>query len=319
MKLIDKPGLYDLSMDAYHGQPTIGPSVSSTTLRTCFDKSPAHAYVGWSGNPEREEGEDINESFDFGRAAHHLFLGEEAFSTQFILRPETLDGAAWQGNRTVCKKWLADQANDGRTVLKGEQIKHIRGMAKSLAKHPLVQAGILNGQIEKSLIWQDAETGLWIKARPDAIPNDGGDFADLKTTVETGFKLDRSVSKFRYDMQAAIVKIACKAVLGFDMTEFSFVFVEKTPPYCVDVLVLSAEDIAKAELDVRTALRTMAYCIKTGDWFGPSGTQRDCRYVGISDYTKNDALLRREFLEREIKPAEVQGYTQAEYLTEARA
>jgi hypothetical protein len=73
-------------------------------------------------------------------------------------------------------------------------------------------------------------------------------------------------------MQAALVKWGCKEVLGRDMTEFSFVFVEKEPPHCVDVLVLDPEDIEAAEHDLRMALRTLAYCLKTGDWFGPSGS-----------------------------------------------
>jgi hypothetical protein len=306
MKLIDKPGIYDLTMEQYHGQPCVGPSVSSTGLRTIHTQSPAHYWVDSSLNPDRDEEEDDSTAaLDLGRAAHHLFLGEADFGKFFTMRPETIEGAAWQGNRTACKKWLSDRANEGITVLKGEQIKHIKGMSKALNAHPLVQNGILNGQIEKSLIWKDEETGIWLKARPDAIPNDSGDFSDLKTTVETGIKLDRSVSKFRYDMQAALVKMGAKAALGIDMTEFSFVFVEKTPPYCVDVLVLKPEDIALAELDIRVALRTLAYCIKTDDWFGPSGTQRDARYVHIGEFTKKDAQARREFLEAEIRPAQM--------------
>jgi hypothetical protein len=72
------------------------------------------------------------------------------------------------------------------------------------------------------------------------------------------------------------------------------------------VLVLDREDIEKAEHDLRAALHTLAYCLKSGDWFGPSGTQRDARYVQIPEYAHNSAVLRREFLEREIKPAAVE-------------
>lgn len=309
---ISKKGVYSLSMADYHGQPCIGPSVSSSGLRTIFSESPAHFWVKSSLNPNAIEQKD-SEAFVFGRAAHHLLLGEDDFSTLFVVRPEEIEGAAWQGNRTVCKKWIADQQKAGRTVLTPAQIEAIRGMARSLAAHPLIDAGILNGDIEKSLIWQDKETGIWLKARPDAIPNDSGDFADLKTTSETGFKLDRSVSAYRYDMQAALTKWACKEVLGIDMEEFSFVFVEKEPPHCVDVLVLDKEDIQAAEHDLRAALRTLAYCLKNNDWFGPSGTQRDARYVSLGEFARNSALARREFLEREIKPAEVQP-TGAEYM-----
>lgn len=309
---ITKKAVYSISMADYHGQCCAGPSVSSSGLRTIFTQSPAHFWVGSSLNPKAIEQKD-SEAFIFGRAAHHLLLGEDDFSSLFIVRPaQAPDGRDWNGNNKSCKEWLEAQTKAGRTVLTSAQIENIRGMARALAAHPLVDAGILNGDIEKSLIWEDKETGIWLKARPDAIPNDS-DFADLKTTSETGFKLDRSVASYRYDMQAALVKWGCKEVLGRDMAEFSFVFVEKEPPHCVDVLVLDPEDIEAAERDLRAALRTMAYCLKTGDWFGPSGSQRDARYVSMGEYARQSALLRREFLEREIKPAEVQP-TGAEYM-----
>src|SRR6185312_6098545 len=110
------------------------------------------------------------------------------------------------------------------------------------------------------------------------------------------------VINYRYDMQAALTKWGAKEVLGIDMADFSFVFVEKDPPYCVDVLVLDKEDIQSAENDLRTALRTLKFCLETGDWFGPSGTQRDARYVSIGEWARNNAVARREFLAREIRP-----------------
>lgn len=312
MAKITKKGVYSLSMAEYHGQPCDGPSVSSSGLRTIFTKSPAHFWVGSSLNPKVEPQADT-EAFVFGRAAHHLLLGEDDFSTLFIVRPSMIEGEPWQGNRKACKNWVSHQQMAGRTVLKPEQIEQIRGMAKSLAVHPLIQAGILNGDIEKSLLWKDEETGIWLKARPDAIPNASGDFADLKTTSDIGFKLDSSVVSYRYDLQACLTKWAAKEVLDIEMADFSFVFVEKEAPFCIDVLVLSKEDIERAEHDLRTALRTLKYCLDSGDWFGPSGTQRDARYVSIPEHAQNAHLLRREFLEREIKPSEIQ-HSEAEYM-----
>lgn len=313
MKKIDKKGVFSLSMADYHSQCCVGPSTSSSDLRTLFKDSPAHMFVRSSLNPGRIP-QPETEAFILGRASHHLLLGEDDFSTLFIVRPEEApDGRDWNGNNKSCKEWLFAQAAAGRTVLTPKQIEAIRGMARSLAVHPLIEAGILNGDIEQSLVWQDKETGIWLKSRPDAIPNDSGDLADLKTTSEIGWGLDRSVVNYRYDIQTALAKWGCKEVLGREMTDFSFVFVETTPPHCVEVLVLDKEDIQRAEHDLRTALKTLKYCLDTGDWFGPSGSQRDARYVSVPDHTKNAHLLRREFLEREIKPAEVQP-TGADYM-----
>lgn len=300
--LISSPGVYEMPIDAYHKQCAVGPSVSSSGLRTILLRSPAHYYVESSLNPDREEPEE-KEAYTLGRAAHHLLLGEDAFSTLFIMRPAELDGAAWQGNRTVCKAWLKAQAAVGRTVLMPSQIEQIRGMAKSLAANPLVAAGILNGDIEQSLIWRDKKTGVYLKSRPDAIPNDSGDFADLKTSVSVGWDLDRDVSKYRYDVQAALTKWAAKEVLGREMESFNLVFVEKKPPHSVDIISLSKEDIEEAEKDLRCAVDTFAWCVANDNWFGPSGTQSDARYVHISEFARKNAEFRRDFLKREIERA----------------
>lgn len=313
MVKITQNGIYRLSMAQYHGQPCAGPSVSSSGLRTIFAKSPAHFWVTSSLNPDAEPQKETD-AFVLGRAAHHLLLGEDDFSTLFVMRPDKFD--SWRSREA--REWREMEEAAGRTVLLPSQIDQIRGMARSLAKHPLIQHGILNGDVEQSMVWLDEESGIWLKARPDAIPNDSGDMADLKTTVETGFRLDYSVFDYRYDMQAALAKWGLKACLGRDMTDFSFVFVEKDAPHCVDILTLDPEDIARAELDLRTALRTLRYCLDHNDWFGPSGTQRDARYVSISERAKLLAGNRREFLEREIAPPQTEGQsgpTAVDYLS----
>jgi hypothetical protein len=101
-----------------------------------------------------------------------------------------------------------------------------------------------------------------------------------------------------------MVKWAAREVLKREMTSFSFVFVEKTPPYCVDVLTLDPADVELAEKDLRVALDTFAWCLEHKNWFGPSGTQLDARYVHISDRAKERAEFRRDFLRREIARAE---------------
>jgi hypothetical protein len=301
---ITKSGIYSgISMDAYHGDLCAGPSVSSSGLRTIFLQSPAHYWVSSYLNPARTEQKD-SAALTLGRAAHHLLLGEDDFSTLFIARPAEIAGKPWQGNRTECKEWIAAQVKAGRTVLVPDQFEQIRGMARALADHPLVRAGILNGEIEKSLVWKDKETGVWLKARPDAIPNESGDYADLKTTSKVGSELDREVSNRRYDVQAALTGIGAREVIGKEMSSFSFVFVESEPPHSVDVLTLDKADIEAAEKDLRAALRTFAWCHKNSNWFGPSGTQLDARYVHISDWARENAEYRRDFLEREIKKAE---------------
>src|SRR5690606_28242727 len=122
-----------------------------------------------------------------------------------------------------------------------------------------------------SLIWQDP-SGAWLKSRPDNIPTGSGLYADLKTTESVSDEaLERSLASFGYHMQAALVGMASEAVLGRQMEEFAFVWVEKSAPFCVRVTVLTGEDLERGRMQLRRSIDTFARCVKSGEWPGPGG------------------------------------------------
>ena len=65
---ISEPGVYSLPIEIYHGQPTVGPSISSSGLRTIWAQSPAHYYVDSPLNPKRAPQPD-RPAFALGRQA----------------------------------------------------------------------------------------------------------------------------------------------------------------------------------------------------------------------------------------------------------
>lgn len=280
--VITEPGLYaGVPIDVYHG-PNLcdGPSISSSGLRRIFSESPAHYWSESPYNPDRVERSEPAHLV-LGRAAHHLLLGEDDFSTLFIVRPEEIGGEKWQGNRTVCKKWLAEQRAEGRTVLTPDQIDVIRGMARSLAAHPLIDAGILNGAIEHTMVWRDKETGIWKKARPDATPNDSGDFADLKTTTSVQREaIERTIADFGYHAQGALICEGYHTLTGNTASTFTLVFAEKAPPFCVRVVTLKDDDLARGERQNAAATKLFAGCMASGEWPGP-GDNNDAEYVSL--------------------------------------
>jgi len=152
-------------------------------------KSPKHFYAKWPYNPNFDPEVEAEESaaFTIGRAAHHLYLGEDDFALQFIERPKKLntkDGYVSMERPPARSCRLPEAAEaGGRTVLTPNDIKIIRGMARSLADEPLA-IDLLQGAVEQTLIAKDPETGIWLKARPDVIPTSDGTFADFKTTVQ---------------------------------------------------------------------------------------------------------------------------------------
>lgn len=269
---IAAPGWYDgIPLDVYHSAKiTEEPSISSSGLRLLWSKSPKHFYARWPYNPADIDDEDDDDSraFIIGRAAHHLFLGEDDFALQFIERPAKIAGLAWQGNRTECKAFLKAQAAAGRTVLTPNDIKIIRGMAHSLADDPEA-VDLLQGAVEQTLIVRDPETGIWLKIRPDSIPTSDGIFADLKTTQSVvDIDLKMTLRKFSYHMQGALIWEVCE-LLGLPFDGFALVFVEKKAPYCTGFIELTDDDLARGRMQNRAMLRQLAKCIDSGVWPGP--------------------------------------------------
>lgn len=302
---ISRPGIYSgLPMrnadgTGYHQNPCVRPSISSTGLRTIFSQSAAHYFATSPLNADAEP-QKTTEPMLFGRAAHHLLLGEADFAKHFVIRPETYrdsEGKSkpWSGGATVCKDWLKEAEAAGLDVLTKEQLVRIRGMAENLKREPLIKAGILNGSIEHSLIWRDEETGVWLKARPDALPAYDMAVADLKTCVDiTDVGIERAISDNDLHVQAALVGMGLRALTGRDMTSFSLVFVEKAPPYCVRVRELMPEDLALGEEQIRAVLPIFAKAVETGVWHGPGGGQVDAQYAGVTPW-------RRKAIERQLE------------------
>lgn len=297
--VIDRPGIYSgVPMSVYHSQALCdGPSVSSSGLRKIFNESPAHFYCTWDGNPAREDDGD-SAALILGRAAHHLLLGEAEFSTLFIGRPENIAGAPWQGNRTVCREWLKEQEAAGRTVLKPDDIKTIRGMAQALAAHPLVQAGALQGNVEMTLCWPCKDTGIWKKSRPDVIPNDSGDMVDMKTTTSVlRDELQRTIATYGYSQQGALIHEGWQAVTGKAPESFTLCFVEKSPPYCVRFVTLWHEDLMRGERQNYAAAQTFKRCLEANEWPGPGGA--DAEYLALPEWMQKRIDGQLERIEQE--------------------
>lgn len=280
-------GVYsNIPIERYHNDVDLfdGFSISSSGLRQVIHR-PSEYWCYSPYNPKRFE-RDSNTALNFGQAAHMLILGEEGFSSQYALKPDVIDGAAWQGNRRACKEWLEDAKQRGLTIITKAEIEHIKNIADNLAAHPLVKQGILNGRIERSIVYRDGN--IWIKSRPDIFANDSGDFVDLKTATDVSKEaLEKTIYNHGYHVQAAVVRMAIREVMGKDVfNSFSFVFVEKTPPYDVRVKQLETEDIDIGERQAHLAIDMVKECLKVGEWPGYDGFNPSADWISIPAWAR---------------------------------
>lgn len=317
-KPISRPGVYaQVPMSVYHGPNLcIGPSISSSGLRTIFQESPMDYWIRSPYNSSCLTPVD-SRAFIIGRACHHLCLGEADFQNYFIVRPEkypddTEKLKPWTRAAGYCKQWEAEREEDGLSVLTPAELEMIKGLAgiqpwqkgledSGLMNSALIRAGALQGLIEHTIVCQDKETGVWLKARPDVIPIDSTEANDLKTTVGVSeLALTRTLDDYRYDMQASLISRCLEGAADIRLTNFGLIFVCKPEPHEVAVRELKPYDLDESALDNQTAIRMFALCMEKGKWPGIGGGESDARYLERSDRSRDRARDRRERISKEI-------------------
>lgn len=172
-------------------------------------------------------------------------------------------GKAWNAFKAECNE-------RGLTPLFWEEIETLKHMVAALQKHPRAKE-LLYGDdavVEESIFWQDVDTGLWLRVRPDVRRNLGYFRAvvDLKSAADVsaeGFAY--SATKFAYDIQHYLYKQGVKAATGEDHA-FTFVVVEKEWPFRVRCYELDEEYERLAESKTRLALEQIAKCRLTNNW-----------------------------------------------------
>ncbi len=250
---ISAPGRYHLSMEQYHGDCCAGPSVSATVLHRLLSECPAKVWETSALNPHRVP-EVSKPDFNIGRACHALVLGEPEFNRYFIISPydefRTKEARAWRDEQT-------------RTVVKAELFETILAMADAQRRSPQVARAFADGEPEQSLIWLDAETGIYVKSRPDWLPHapERRPVVDDKTcrSIEPR-KMGIDVFSYGYHVQAALIIDGVRAVLGVDPMGVAHVCQEKAAPYLAELRMFDVEQIDYGRREYRRALRLFAEC-----------------------------------------------------------
>lgn len=254
---ITETGAYRCLLSHYHSQAICpGPSISSTAIRTVENVSAWAFWASWDGNPDAYPQQPKPE-FDFGAAAHALALGDEVFADHYAVLP-------FDSRRTnAAKDWEAEQRAAGKRVITGDDLLAIHALIKNLKQHPLIQAGVFDGEPEVSLIWQDEITGLWIKARPDALQLNGQVVADLKTCASASIAdCHRSITKYAYHQQLALCIEGIERVFGVTATDAVLIFAEKSAPYHVQPIILDADCLYWARMQNRRGIDRIAQILE---------------------------------------------------------
>lgn len=255
-----KPGYYPgLPNAQYHG----GPGISKTQL-DFINKTPA--LFQWAkAAPEDPENQA---SLTVGDATHACLLEPERFAAEFAVGPANSPRNTKAGKDA----WAEFEAGlKGQRVLMPEEGRKIALMRESVMAHPharwLLEAA---GDAEASIYWQDRNTDVLCRCRPDkAIPQHGW-LLDVKTTADMK-KFERAFYDLRYHVQDSFYTDGYEAHFGEELQAFVFLVVSTSIDcgrYPVRLFVLDAEGKAIGRNDYQRNLATYADCLRSGEWSG---------------------------------------------------
>jgi exodeoxyribonuclease VIII len=185
-----------------------------------------------------------------------------------VLEPDELAnryGICLPRNTKAGKEMAAEMEASGIEAVTASDMEQAMAMAAAVRQHPYAAALLSSGKAEQSFWFDDAQSGLRCKCRPDWFY--GSTIVDLKTTTDASpAAFARSVASFRYHVQAS------HYLAGTFAERFLFIAVEKTYPFCVAVYELDAEAMKAGETLRRQNLQTIADCRAIDEWPGYSTT-----------------------------------------------
>jgi hypothetical protein len=241
-----------ISHETYHSDRSC---VSSTGLKVLACRTPAH-YRDYLDGPPRKE----TPALFMGTAIHARVLEPAEFDSRYVIAPiSDKRSAEW-------KEFVA--ANPGRIPLTENQRAVIEGIAENVFKHNTASELLRRGLKELTVIWQDEETGLWLKIRPDCLCLNSGTCMDLKSAEDADkHAFARACEKYNYDISAAMYLDGLRTVLKRDF-DYAFLAAEKDGSRQISLYGASDEMLLRGHRRYREALATLAKCVRENRWPG---------------------------------------------------
>jgi hypothetical protein len=260
---ITEPGVYDLPFDVYLADPVPGGSLSTSGAKTLLNACPAiFDYERTHGRPDKA-------AFDVGHAAHSEVLGS---GVEIAVIPDDTLSANGSTNTKAAQAFIAEARLRGAVPIKSDVAADVKAMAAALRAHPI--AGKLldpdRGTPEQSLFWTDERTGVWRRARLDALPHPAVGrmiIADYKSCVSAHPRAcEKAIANYGYNMQGAAYCDAVKAVGLAEDAALLLIFQETSAPYLISVVEMTANNLRiGAERNAR-AIDIFKRCTETNHW-----------------------------------------------------
>lgn len=266
--LITEPGVYpDIPNSEYHGREICdGPSISASGIKAILE-CPRKYWWNSPLNPNRPR-KKATRPQALGSAVHCLLLTPGLWADEFHVVPDGFSAAHHKKWHSLMPAYEA-AIEAGKEVLTQAQADAAMRMVDALQADPVARMALVDGRAEATLAWRDEETGVWVRCRPDWLPNNPTFVPDLKKVRDAspdGFA--RAVRDYGYHVQAAVYMEGIEKALGVQVDDFFFLTVEEEPPHVVQAHRLSDSYLEAGRILFRQGLRRFADCLAADKWPG---------------------------------------------------
>jgi exodeoxyribonuclease VIII len=236
--------------EQYHADPAI-----SASHLHAVAASPYHYWSRFLA-PDRPPSVQTA-AMKLGSLTHCAVLEPNELAKRYGIAPDRRTNAG--------KAVAAEMEAAGIEAVTASEMEQAMAMAASVRSHQAAAALLRDGKAEQSFWWDDIQTGLRCKCRPDWY--NGTTIVDLKTTTDASPKgFAKSVAQWRYAIQQN------HYLAGTYAERFVFIAVEKSYPYAVGVYELDEAAALHGETERRNNLQTIADCRAISEWPGYGNT-----------------------------------------------
>lgn len=254
--------LLDISNDDYHARPEISHSQLSLMRIPALFK-----YHVIDGNPQSE-----TKCKDRGSLLHILVLEPELFASTYAIAPKC--NKRTEIGKKTWERFVTENA--GKTVITEEEFSTARAMADAVSAHDAANL-IFDSPLvcEKTVIWEDKETGLALRCRPDILIPAAEAKVDIKTTKDVSpWSFAKSMATYNYITQAAFYREGCWLGAQLEINHDVIIAVDSKPPHLVAAYELDANDIQWGRDQVRRWIDAYLDCKAKDHWPGYEGIQQ---------------------------------------------
>lgn len=262
--MITEPGLFDLSHEEYHSDPTRHGSLSSSGAFTLANDCPA-AYL------HERQTKVFKRAFDIGNASHLMTLEPHLYDEKVVIvRGETKKGTESKGYQSQSAKEQRDEAYaNGLIPLLPDEDAMVRAMREVLAHHPIGRNAFRNGKAEQSIFWRDPEFGIWCRTRPDWIPAAPRYLINWKSAASAHpDDIAKQIFNLGYFAKSSWEMDGIEAVAGTRPERFCLLVQAKAAPYLITPVWLHPDDLAWGSIVNRYARGVYAWCSERDEWPG---------------------------------------------------